>query len=254
MPSSAKNFAARKFEVVYRSEKHKTLRLECATVQERNDWYEALKRTITAAKVKYSEAWSRSEVLVIAKYSEYPDNLSDEDSKVVEPVDTSRGEDEDSSKVEPSELNDPYNTRYAVATSFKIQEFKEIDPMDDNVSQVSEQDVAFHQERRKCLAQDNITGSRCLSPFEKVGSKSTRGTTDEVIIMQSPDSNDLNNRSGSVVLVRKGASTEQNENKEDGFEFFDQGRKSSIVRRSGKQSPTPSTNSPQMYTIRLDGF
>merc|ERR1719385_478660 len=57
MPSSAKNFASRKFELVYRSEKHKTLRLECDTIKERNDWYAALKRTIIAAKVKYSKAW-----------------------------------------------------------------------------------------------------------------------------------------------------------------------------------------------------
>merc|ERR550534_1294687 len=254
MPSSAKNFAPRKFEVVYRSEKHKTLRLECETVNERNNWYEALKKTISTAKVKYSEAWSRSESLVNTKYSAYSDNLSDDDSKVIEPSDVSKGED-DNSRVENSEqLQDPYNKRYTVTSSFRIQEFKEIDPMGDNVSQVSEQDVAFHQERRNYLAEDSKTGSACLSPFEKAGSKQAEEAGDSVIVMQSPDNSNLPNQSGSVVLVRKSTSTKQSENKDDGFESSDRGKKSNIVRRSGNKSPSPSQSPSERFTIRLDGL
>jgi len=254
MPSSAKNFASRKFEVVYRSEKHKTLRLECETVNERNNWYEALRKTITTAKVKYSEAWSRSESLVVTKYNSYSDNLSDDDSKVLEPSDVCKGEDDDS-RVEPSEqVQDPYNQRYTVTSSFRIQEFKEIDPMGDNVSQVSEQDVAFHQERRNFLAEDGNTGSACLSPFEKAGSKQPGETVDSATVMQSPDNSNIDNRSGNVVLVRKNPSTKQSENKEDGSKSSDQGKKSSIVRRSGNKTPSPSQSPSQRFTIRLDGF
>jgi len=254
MPSSAKNSAATKFEVVYRSEKHKTLRLECQTVNERNNWYEALRRTITTAKVKYSEAWSRSESLVNTKYSEYPDNMSDEDSKVLEPSDVSKGEDVERN-VEPSEqLQDPYNKRYTVTSSFRIQEFKEIDPMGENVSQVSEQDVAFYQERKDFVAENSKTSSGCLSPFEKFGSKQVGEPDEGVIVMQSPDNSNHHNRGGSVVLVRKSTSREQSENKEDGFQSSDQSIKSSIVRRSGTKSPSSSKSTSQRFTIRLDGF
>jgi len=252
MPSSAKNFAPRKFEVVYRSEKHKTLRLECETVNERNNWYEALRKTITTAKVKYSEAWSRSESLVSTKYSAYSGNLSDDDSKVLEPSDVCKGEDDDS-RAEPSEqVQDPYNQRYTVTSSFRIQEFKEIDPMGDNVSQVSEQDIAFHQERRKFLAEDGNTGSACFSPFEKAGSKQAEEAVDSLTVMQSPDNSNIQNRGGSVVLVRKSPSKKQSENK--GSKSSDQGKKSSIVRRSGIKSPSPSQSPSQRFTIRLDGF
>merc|ERR1719334_1816347 len=163
MPSSAKNNANRKFEVVYRGEKHKTLRLECGKVNERNDWYDAIKRTITTAKVKYSQAWSRSESLVSSNYKEYPDDFSDEEDEVQGGSDLSR-EDADNSRAEQSDqLDDPYNKRYTVTSSFRIQEFKEIDPMGDNLSQISEQDVAFHQERRKYLPESGVAGSARLS-------------------------------------------------------------------------------------------
>lgn len=255
MPSCAKNFAHRKFELVYRSEKHKTLRLECETTKERNDWYEALKRTITAARVRYMEAWSRSESLSRTKWTDYPDNVSDEDSKELESSGVIRDEGDESSKVEPSErLQDPYNNRYAVTSSFRIQEFKEIDPMDDNISQASEQDVAFNQEHKEYLAEDGMTGSRCLSPFEKVGSNHSRRTSDSVVVMQSPNGSDLLITAGSVVLAPNSPSARQSENKEDGFNFFDQGKRSSIVRRSGKQSTSPSKSPSQRLTIRLDGF
>jgi len=237
MPSSAKNFAPRKFEVVYRSEKHKTLRLECETVNERNNWYEALRKTITTAKVKYSEAWSRSESLVSTKYNAYSGNLSDDDSKVVEPSDVCKGEDNDN-RVEPSEqVQDPYNQRYTVTSSFRIQEFKEIDPMGDNVSQVSEQDVAFHQERRNFLAEDGNTGSACLSPFEKAGSKQAGEAVDSVTVMQCPDNSNIQNRGDSVVLVRKSPSTKQSENKEEGFKPSDQGKKIQYCQAIGHQKP-----------------
>jgi len=256
MPSSAKNYAHRKFEVVYRGEKHKTLRLECDKANERNDWYEAMKRTITAAKVTSSQAWSRSESLLSAKYKEYPDDLSDEDSKALESNDYSRGEEDDSSRVEPSEqIDDPYNKRYAVAASFRIQEFKEMEPMDDNLSQISEQDVAFHQERRKYLMDQGVSTSTLMSPFENSSNNHQRRNSDSVVIMQSPDRSDKNSRGGSVVLVRKKRpQQETHDAKEERFEFFDQRKKSSIIRQNSNDNLTSSGKSPQRFTIRLDDF
>jgi len=256
MPSSAKNYAHRKFEVVYRSEKHKTLRLECDSLQSRNDWFEAIKRTITAAKLKYSEAWSRSEALVTAKYSEYPDNLSDEEGKTLESTDVSRCDTEDDSK-SSTQLDDPENKRYHVTSSFRIQEFKEIDPMDDNVSQISEQDVAFHQERRKYLPESGITGASRLSPFEKVTKNHARESSDSVVITQNTEKSNRHNGSDSAVIVQKNSpSKEQDEDiKQDSVEFFNKGRKSSIVRtKSNSGSIARTETSPKRFTIRLDGF
>jgi len=253
MPSSAKNYAHRKFEVVYRGEKHKTLKLECNRVKERNDWYEAIKRTITTAKVKYSQAWSRSESLVGANYKEYPDNLSEEEIKVSD-VPEFRPEDADNKRVEQSEqMDDPYNKRYTVTSSFRIQEFKEIDPMGDNLSQISEQDVAFHQERRN-LNENSMPSSTRLSPFEEVGKKFDKSTDENMIIMQSPESSISHSRSGSVVLVRKKSpKVEQNDEvKEEGFEFFDRRKKSSIFRQSGIESKTDVKSS--LHKFRLDDF
>jgi len=256
MPSSAKNYAHRKFEVVYRGEKHKTLRLECDKSNERNDWYEAIKRTITAAKVTSSQAWSRSESLLSAKYKEYPDDLSDEDSKAPESTDYSRGEEDDSSRVEPSEqIEDPYNKRYTVTSSFRIQEFKEMDPMGDNLSQISEQDVAFHQERRKYLMEQGVSTSTLMSPFDNASNSHKRENSDSVVIMQSPDRSDKNSRGGSVVLVRKKSpQRESQDTKEERFEFFDQRKKSSIIRQNSNENVTTPAKSPQRFTIRLDDF
>merc|ERR1719204_2769027 len=81
MPSSAKNYPLKKFEVVYRGERHKTLRLECAKVHERNDWYAAIKRTVATAKMNYNRAWSKSEHIVSGNYKEYPDSFSEEENE-----------------------------------------------------------------------------------------------------------------------------------------------------------------------------
>jgi len=252
MPSSAKNYAHRKFEVVYRGEKHKTLRLECDKAKERNDWYEAIKRTITTAKVKYSQAWSRSESAVSANYKEYSDNFSEEEVEAVPDVPVCSSESVGSSRVENSEqIEDPYNKRYTVTSSFRIQEFKEIDPMGDNLSQISEQDVAFHQERRKFMTEDDVSNSTRLSPFEEVGKKYDKKTDQNMIIMQSPESS---TKSGSVVLIRKKNPKieEKDEVKEEGFEFFDRRKKSSIVRSPSAESKTDVKSTSQKF--RLDDF
>jgi len=254
MPSSAKNYAQRKFEVVYRGEKHKTLRLECVKVNERNDWYEAIKRTITAAKVKYNEAWTISESILSRKYDEYRDNFSDEENKASEGNYFSR-ENVEKRREEPSEqIEDPYNKRYTETSGFKIQEFKEIDPMGDNVSQISEQDVAFNQERRKKLPENSISSSSALSPFNDVSKKVDKATGNSSVVTQSPDKSGGHNRSGSVVLVRKKSPTKQIEEvKEEGFEFFDRRKKSHIVRKSYSQSTKEVKASPQ-FKFRLDNI
>jgi len=256
MGSSAKNDSKRKFELVYRGEKYKTLRLECDKVTERNDWYKSIQRTITAAKVTSSQAWSRSKSLIRTKYKEYPDDLSDEDQKTSKSVDYNRVEEEDISKVEPSEqIDDPYNKRYAVSTSFRIQEFKEMDPMDDNVSQISEQDVAFHQERRNYLRENGLSASAIMSPFENPSDKvHKRDDSNSIVIIQSPD-RDSKGRGGSVVLVRKKSpQREDQDTTDERFEFFDQHKKTNIIRHSSSSGSVISPNPSERFTVRLQDF
>merc|ERR550534_1831538 len=98
MPSSSKNNAANKFTVVYRGERRKSIKLECVMIRERNEWYDSLKRTISAAKESCKLAWSRTESNKFEKYKEYSDELSDDDSKA-DLQDTSK-EDEEESRLE----------------------------------------------------------------------------------------------------------------------------------------------------------
>merc|ERR550534_2339116 len=124
MPSSSKNNPASKFTVVYRGERRKSIKLECVMIRERNDWYDALKRTITAAKESYKLAWSRTESNKFAKFEEFSDELRDDDSKA-DSQDTTKENDEESRLEQSEQIDDPYNNRYAITSSFRIQDFTE---------------------------------------------------------------------------------------------------------------------------------
>jgi len=183
--SHAENHANRKFDVVCSGEKDKVVRLECETANERNEWYEACKRTITAAKVNSAEAWSRSNFVVNKKNKEYSNNISDEEKVLESTVPWEHYE--NSSSVEPTEQLDDLNGRYAFTSSFKIQKFKEIDPMDD-FSQISEQDVAFYQERSPLVSQSSLPTTSQSSSLEEIRTNDTRRMDDNVCIMQERES------------------------------------------------------------------
>jgi len=232
MPSSAKNNADRKFEVVYRGERHKSLKLECNEVRERNDWYAAVKRTIAAAKETCNQAWSRSESHnAFTKYKEYSEDLSD-DEKTASPGNSK--DDDEESRIEQSEqLDDPYNKRYTVTSSFRIQEFQDIDPMDDNVSQISEQDVAFHQEHK---AYDMLPTSAQLSPFANQG----RGN-----VFRVSGANQKNNTKHKVQKTTSKVQTQESNESSS--------QKSNIVRISSGDIEEREETSPR-FTIRLNNF
>jgi len=243
MRSSSKNNAASKFTVVYRGEKRKSIKLECVTIRERKDWYNALKRTISAAKESCKLAWSRSESNKFAKYKEYSDELSDDDSKADS---QDRSKEDDESRLEQSEqIDDPYNNRYAVTSSFRIQEFAEIDPMDDNVSQVSEYDLSFHEKHSNYAI---MPTSAQLSPF----SVDRRHSSGNVFKVSGDNRNNTNvrknnQRSPSKVQVQRQESKESTK-------FFDRGdQESKVVRSKSKEVEGCKGTSPR-YTIRLDNF
>jgi len=241
MPSSAKNNANRKFEVVYRGEKHKSLKLECNEIRERNDWYAAVKRTIASAKETCNLAWSRSESHnAFAKYQEYSEDLSDDEKTDSQ----GKKDDDDESRQEQSEqIDDPYNKRYTVTSSFRIQEFKDIDPMDDNVSQISEQDVTFHKEHQ---AYGMLPTSQQLSPFAGGRNNKGRGNVFRV--------SGANQKSNTIRKVQKNISKVQTQDSnKSNFQYVDQRKKSNIVRISSKDIEERGETSPR-FTIRLNNF
>jgi len=258
MLSSAKNYANRKFEIVYRNERHKTLKLECEKVSERNGWYEAIKRTISQAKEMRS-AWTRSSNQLATKYVEYPDDDSDEEQRTLE-VENKSGVDEDNML---EQFDDPYDVRYAETSNFRIQRFKMIDPMDDNMSQTSEQDEAYNEERRN--NKNLVRTSSQLSPFDKP--KCVPRESDSVTV-RSPGNSNMKRRSGRNSVPKdfaKVAPYKEEIEEDDSFEFFDkrpkperqkpecqkpEREKTGVIRRSSKnlESRSPSLK------IRLDDF
>jgi len=245
MPSKAKTNAIRKFEVHKKGHKPKTLLLECGNVTERNDWYAAMKKTISLAKERCSLAWSKSEPLSNTNYQEFSENISDDEK------------DFDEDRVEQSEqVDDPYNNRYKVTSSFRMQEYKEIDPMDDNLSQISEQDEAFHKKH------DNYPGmlptSAQLSPFGYTNVKNNhiRRVGDNVAKVHSTEncSSDKPSSNNSIMSTAHRSSTGEQHHEviEDSFEFFDKQRsKSNIIRRPERACDKPKSSE---FTIRLDEF
>jgi len=235
MPSCAKHYANRKFDLVYRGKKHKILRLECDTENLRNGWYEACKSTITAAKVTCAQTWMRSKFSANRKEKEYSDNLNDT---------VSTEEYEDSSRVDLTEqLDDPRNERYTLTYSYKTQEFKEIDPMEDNLSQISEWDVAYHLE--------NSLPSTCQSnSLEAIGENDTRRIDDHMSIIQRSD-RVTNNDFGTMASTQDRALLDQSKEIKTETELTGKTKKSCIIRDSNSERTTRSKTSPQLK-IRLD--
>jgi len=244
IPSSSKNNACRKFEVVYRGERQKSLKLECDKIHERNQWYESLLRTITAVKESSNQAWSRSESNAFAKYKEYFDELSDDESKEKGSKDTSKYDDDENRLEQSEQIDDPYNKRYTETSSFRIQEYKEIHPMDDNVSQISEQDVAFHEKHSGYLI---LPTSAQLSPFDGEGRRSSGNVFRVKGITRS-------NSNVRKKFQRNEAAVQRQEINESTFEFFEKRQqKSKVIRRVSRDIEARRKNSPQC-TIRLDNI
>jgi len=234
MPSSAKNDANRKFEITYRDKTNKILRLECENVTERLKWYQAFKTTISKAKKTSSLAWSRSASLLDSKYQEYSEDVSDEEQKTSDAPSASRRGSEDSQQ-QFEHLDDPYNRRYMVTSSFKIQEFKEIEPMDDNLSQISEQDVTFHHQN-KYFEGKGVQTHAMLSPFQTT-TKYSRRVNPEFYMKPVPEN----------------PMKEQNEIKKEEFVNHHGEKPNIIIRRSSSDKEERVRSSPR-YTVSLNEF
>jgi len=169
-------------------------------------------------------AWSKSQPFPVANYEKFSDNFSDEEKDL----------DEDSSALD--QVDDLPSNRYPVTSSFRVQQFKEIDPMDDNLSEISYWDEAFHQEYKK--HEGMLPNSSLLSPFENsdVQSKIIRHygrNVDTICNSESASVSDIKSSINNKVSTDQRTSVEDQYDKikGDSFEVFNKVyRKPNIIR------------------------
>merc|ERR1719509_591141 len=204
MPSDQKTNPNRKFKIISRGQRHKTLLLECTSERQRDEWYKAVEAGIKAAKETSAQAWSKTELRTQKDANEDSDedDISNAIAKgaptkedVVQAVvaappppkqayaqdqdDGPAPEDRRDDRDDMDDQTTPRDTyghereesiaegfdRYEYSTNFKNQEFKEFDPMDDTVSQISEYDQQFYEQNRHYDDVKNASTTDVLSPF-----------------------------------------------------------------------------------------
>jgi len=248
IPSCAKNNPERKFEILFSGKRQKTIKLECESVKERNEWYTAVGTTISEAKKNCLQAPSNSQPVVKRKYKENSDSPSDGENKSTKLFDVDRGDDEDSRLDQSEKLDNPYNKRYTLTSSFRIQEFKVFDPMGDTVSQISEQDTGFYKAKRY-TDERRISTSEMLSPFEMLEKGGKAKNPNETVL-----SAERRNELIAIANFHRNSFEDENEDIKDHNELSDnKPRTSHIIRCSTIDEETTAKPSSR-FTIRLDGL
>lgn len=249
LPSRAKTNAIRKFELNYQTAKYKTFRLECDNKNVRNGWYTAISRTIFAAKNTDGKAWSGNSLCLNEKYKGYSDNLSDEEpNTTLESSDVNRDDDEDNKLEQSEQLDDPYNKRYLGTYNFKTQVFNQIDPMDDNLSQISDSDWSPRPKNLKLVEGRTVPTAVQLSPF-KVPNKYITYPEKRVNNGSSTSSKNSNSISGGF-SDESSLSVFRLELEDQRFEVFDSHGKTPCIIRSSNDDRGHNISSE--YTIRLN--
>jgi len=155
MTSDSKYNTLRTFRLVFMGKKHGTLLLECATSQQRKEWYTAIEKAICGANSRIAQAWQKAD----PKYSkddepsgegtvfeEVPeDDASIHGTGVVRPmratslsVERRHREKKESISQKmnifafASEVS--YDEQYESTHNFRLQEFKGFEAMDDAIS------------------------------------------------------------------------------------------------------------------------
>jgi len=160
VPTRAYSKAERSFNVVSNGKRIKTLSLECKTPTERQKWYHVIEKAIVKAKeeVKLMEgldqAWSKLDGRRSSRCGQAPDDLSQllsSDIKNWEEVITMLEDDDNLPKLDrsfqSSELiNNPWNDYFTQTITLKVQQFKDIDPIDmiNSDSETDEKSDVFH--------------------------------------------------------------------------------------------------------------
>jgi len=176
--SDSKNSPAKKFKVVVNlhRNKQKILLLECEYKRQRDDWYAALETGIKAAKENVEKAWSNGESAALDVEKNSDDVAEDVKSAIATHETKTENKQPENSNALGEEvglsLDESYDDRYETSFNFAHHEFKEIDAMDETVSQVSEFDQEFYQRHSKYR---DVKGDTVISmsPFARMGSASS---------------------------------------------------------------------------------
>jgi len=141
MDTESKNNPERKLKVVSVGHKNKVLHLECASERQRNEWYEAIEKSINrekAALLKEDDSPNEAdspntenmtELFVKMDTTERSENIGNKNIGI-------RLGDYDSNNTPGTPMSEelPYDDRYEYSKNFPEAEFKEFEPMDDTVS------------------------------------------------------------------------------------------------------------------------
>jgi len=247
IPSCAKNNPERKFEILFSGKRPKTIKLECESMKERNEWYNAVGTTISEAKRNCLQAPTKSQSIVNGKHKENSDNPSDGENKSPKLFDVDR-DDEDSRLDQSEKLDNPYNKRYTYTSSFRIQEFKVFDPMGDTVSQISEQDTGFYKPK-KYTDERRVSTSEMLSPFEMLEKGGKVKNSNKAVL-----SVERKNELIAIENFQRSSYEDLNEDIKDHSELSNnKPRTSHIIRCSNIDEETTAKPSSR-FTIRLDGL
>lgn len=270
LASDAKYNPERKFRIISRGQRYKTLLLECESVKQRDEWFVAVEMKVSAAKVSTVEGWTRAE---------FPSNIAEENSEDDEvekeeeerwgerkdngmpfhstasygnkskesaasletgkaterkdDLDNKSNSDFDQSTTTPSAPL--YHHRYQLSHNFKDEDFQGFEPLDDTVSVVSEYDESFYESYKKYGELQGDSTTALMSPFcKKSSSKQDDDSKHEVDIFSSPQ-----------------VSTSRPERKEEG-QWNESTSPTSKIRRANSPLKLSEVEQTSAYTIRLN--
>jgi len=172
----------RKFNIVVRNPRPKTILLECITMRQRSAWYRALERTIRHVHESSEEAW-KSEV------PRFEEKTSDDEDKADQHLDddyTSPG----------SEIGAGLGEVYPDESDFEYgidlinKQAKDIEPLDDAVSVISDSDFSQYEKfwnTKKVGTRDTLAP---ISPFINRDKSSDHGMSEKDRPSESRDNNE----------------------------------------------------------------
>jgi len=181
LPSDAKLDSERKFRIISRGQRFKSLLLECENNQQRNEWYAAVESKIEAAKKLSSKAYE-FQTNIETKNSDEEEEAKDSVGSMrklalnnSDPVLSSnkrrqhsgqnRGENDEGRSSISSPPGSTYLDRYQRSYNFREGSFQNIEPLDDEVSVVSEPDSSYCENYKKY--EDINSTTALMSPFRK---------------------------------------------------------------------------------------
>jgi len=181
-PSTSRRWRDRKFELTYHSKKSKLLKLECTNIAERDEWYKALKATISAAKDNSSELLHSCGNS--GEHKDQSSELSIGEHKSSETFDTSSYSD---TNLASEHLHCSYNKSFSGNARFRAWEFEDINPMDLSCSKISDMDAQFYIELKNCIEEmmpvrsNRIDGQMTCAASTSIKDKESRSSVSSVI-------------------------------------------------------------------------